>query len=668
MAGISINSIIDRTFVERFQGLAKSQGSTGNLSRALSGGNPVTISSGLRYGAQTYATAIQNLNSVVGVVNISKATLEDLLKITDKLIGLADKATRTSTDSQQRRSLDVRFHRLAEDFKDLVEKAKIGDREYLTKEGLTAIFTSVGLDPEQSDKIAGFFKDFLLPEDDDAFASEQTKAQRPIAIPPQAFRTPLSSQEYKLEKVTQSGVTNAEISTSSNAYSDTDTILNQNPSYVALFYQNSVGNITSFNSSELTANITLKAVNETTGEAVVESTQNFLGFNAGGYKQLFLVDSNGNVTHQYTNNASASLTYGDVDISSSDLKIVYSTVDGTTNALKLTSVGTLGENPSSSTQQTVETTVSASTIYSKAKISDNGSYIAYFKNSAGDKVIFKDTATLTSDAFLAAQTNNYAFGFADNNRLVISRYNGASYDMRPYTYNAAAYGSVIANTSNFSASGFDVLQTSDSTYGYVSFTNPTTRAISLYQESASGGTAYTTYTYGASDTISSLSLAYNSNGDVDVGILGALPSVNSDSATQLYRLKYNTAYVSGNSLSTSSTEFTDILDSNRRITSRPEAYRMLADLKAMRKQIVGNIENLDKGLELIQVNMDLVRATGLAMLQLSNQIPNESDATEVATTLRQLIRSNAGAALAQAENLEPIAVAALAFGSSQLNS
>ena len=87
---------------------------------------------------------------------------------------------------------------------------------------------------------------------------------------------------------------------------------------------------------------------------------------------------------------------------------------------------------------------------------------------------------------------------------------------------------------------------------------------------------------------------------------------------------------------------------------------------ALKKQIKDNKKALDAGVEFIGKNIDLVRAAGLAFLKLSDQVTNEKDAVKVADSLRTEIQQNAPAALAQAENLEPIIVAALALDPAKL--
>jgi len=91
MARISLQSVISADFVNRFRGLASSSSGSSSIASTLKGGSAVTVADGLRAGARTFSVAIQSLNSAISLANISRATLEELGKITDELITLAER-------------------------------------------------------------------------------------------------------------------------------------------------------------------------------------------------------------------------------------------------------------------------------------------------------------------------------------------------------------------------------------------------------------------------------------------------------------------------------------------------------------------------------------------------------------------------------------------------
>ena len=110
-------------------------------------------------------------------------------------------------------------------------------------------------------------------------------------------------------------------------------------------------------------------------------------------------------------------------------------------------------------------------------------------------------------------------------------------------------------------------------------------------------------------------------------------------------------------------EFEELFDPARTLANRGNAVKLAVDLRELRSQITENLLTMDKAQEFLQENIDLVRATGLAMLELSDQVGSETDASKVARDLNQLIRAKAPGVLSQAENLDPITVATLALAS-----
>ena len=128
------------------------------------------------------------------------------------------------------------------------------------------------------------------------------------------------------------------------------------------------------------------------------------------------------------------------------------------------------------------------------------------------------------------------------------------------------------------------------------------------------------------------------------------------------------AYTTPVPIARSSRKVGDMFDSERRIRNRPEAYQFLSQVVALEKQIDRNVKALDNLQGVVLENLKLVRAAGFAFLEQSDeQIRSPQSAEAVARELRIKIRQNAGAAIAQAENLEPITVASLLLSQSDSN-
>lgn len=997
MARISLDSVISGTLINRFRGLASSGGAGSSVTRALSG-NSVTISQGLRIGARTFSSAVQSLNSTIALANIGRATLEKLGELTDSMIVLAERASKASTGDQTRARLNRDFRKLADEFLRVVEKSKLGEENFLTVEGLSAIFMNVGLDKETSDSIAAVFSKFVLAEDGDSLASDEIKGTRPVRIPASGFAGPASDTTYAFSRLTNSNITSGAVYSSGAIAQDSDTPLGQNPGYESLISIGNGGTVSEMAAGSLTGDVTLKAVNEATGYSVIESSQDFLGFSAGG-SQLFLVDNTGNVVHQITNNASG-YTYGSVDISADNLTIAYYEDDGagTQRVRKVEITGSIGQAPAAG--NTYSTVFSGDT-FSNVKLSDSGDYTAALDGS--NFLLFADSSG-AQDSFLLGINDAVDFGFIEDDVLAVVRPSGGSnYKVQSYRYDFGEWGAdltgdlasiddfatlqrsglagyyseveqvtnnrataayiygggngsgrvyapnpflnfeikfeydgavvgtisssstltlldvntstgmtVFASTEDFlgynpsrynqifvaDSSGNILYQASnnivsinyvdaavsddglslavsqyrgttanwgrvtinddnpannswnlhlsatgttrfrnlaisndgayitgvDNTtkrtylyndanqydqfiydqsgisslylysvhfsdnagtvliqrdsganydieeyqYGDGSFNNTllrdvavsslvstgevsgvgsgayafydsSTNSIKVYQGStflgsyefqgtdtgslriafngdtghvdlgvfgkmpsingdndnelyvirsiggafaldydAGGGVtrvalydvptnsaAATRDLSSATDTVADISLARDANGYARVGILGTLPSQGGDPDQELYTLDYNLRSSTGRRYSRVSAEFASLFSSEANIRSRPDAIRMLGDLKALREQIDDNISGMDNALKVIGDNLELVRQAGLAFLKLSDSVNTSQEAEQVARKLQMEIRRNAGAAIAQAENLEPIIVATLALEASQ---
>ncbi|MBX7138701.1 MAG: hypothetical protein K1X83_12025 [Oligoflexia bacterium] len=118
----------------------------------------------------------------------------------------------------------------------------------------------------------------------------------------------------------------------------------------------------------------------------------------------------------------------------------------------------------------------------------------------------------------------------------------------------------------------------------------------------------------------------------------------------------------GQRLQQLSAEFDSLFSPEANIRTRGNAARSAVDLKALRQQIDHNLAALGDTVSLLGKNLDLARASGLAFLKVADGLSSAADAGEVARQLRSEIRKQGSKGLSQAENLEPMVVAALAYG------
>jgi len=671
MTKVSLNSIITEKFISKLAAAGEKISSA--PSNPLKGGSSVNLSGSLRLGAQTYATAVGALNNTLSIVNVAQATLEKLGEITDKMIEVTEKSAKRAVGPQGRRALDIEFRKLATDFKKIVEKAEIADKNFLSVEGLTELFISVGLDKETSSSIAEVFSRFMTPEDDTSLASEKVEGKKPLVIPAAAYTTRPSDSEYQIEKLTDAPLSSATagISPTTNVFVAIDDILNQNPGDEAVFVRDLTGSLTSQGAGQLSAaSQTLLAVNEQTGYSVVLSSSNPVGENPGETPQVFLLDESGAFVGQITNLGSQ-VQIQSVDIGFSDeiFAIQYYDSDIGRYYVDVYEVEKT-KTPSSAIITPIDERRESEAILSDVKISNAGDYVAYqFYEVASEQYhveLFK-LGGVGPDADLPTVTSKDSidFGFVagDGQVIISTTVSFGSPERDIQTYMGGAFNTLLTNVEY---DAFTTLQSDDSGVGgYFSIGGPVGAGTTVGVYSADDASTVYTYDVG-DDTISSLSLALNSGDStrIDVGVVGALPDIAGDADLEMYRISFNPNSVSGRRIRSDTTQYDEILDPNRSISSRPAAYRMLNDLKALREQITENVDALSNAFKVVSDNITLVRATGLALLDIGDELTSETDAADVAESLRRRIRQSVGEALAQAENLDPIAVATLTYTSS----
>ena len=82
-------------------------------------------------------------------------------------------------------------------------------------------------------------------------------------------------------------------------------------------------------------------------------------------------------------------------------------------------------------------------------------------------------------------------------------------------------------------------------------------------------------------------------------------------------------------------------------------------VKEIKDKVVKNIESLNSAAGLVQKNIELVRATGFALLDASKGVSGDKDAEVLAMEIRGAIRSKAPGNLSEAHNLNSILAAGL---------
>ncbi len=666
MARTSISSIITSDFVNRFRDFASAATPTsGSLTSLLhSSASSASISSGLRFGAQAFTAGIQGLNAAISYVNLAGDSLEKLRDITVDLLDITERATKASTSDSTRRALNVEFQQLGHAFTQIIEDSSLDGVDYLSSDGLSEILKSFGLDENQSQSIANIFDKFQFTKSDNELASERIKGNRPVNIsiaPPSSYIRP---DTYVVEQVSDSGLSStgeSAVTPLRSGYTDTDTIFSQN-SAQPLFLVGNGRSTTSMAAGTVSHDVQIMGADEVSNYFLVKSRSDFLGYNGSHYEQLYLVDANGTVVQQVTNN-DGTRTYQSADVTNvtmpaRDKRVVYA-YDGTEQGVETVSFSSFGTDPTTLTPDVVETGTPATEQYYGTKISNSGDYLAYSKidNLGQLSIEFYSVNTTSLDAFMSASKDTYdsgRYGFADDDTLIITQ----SSNEHLYTYDFGRGVAVpLYTTDNQIGSDFEVLQENGTNGAFLAFFNNDDSALNLYalDSTLTSMTQVTSLSLGSGAVVydTSLSIAHDSHGNAIVGIKAQLPSLSGDSDIELYRFRYRPL----SQLPVSTAEVDTIFEGS--IDTRQDAMRTLEDLKALKAQIDANLKNLKTATDTINQNISLVRATGEAMLGLSSQIRDSEDAGLVAKKLQAKIHANAGAALSQIDNLQAILVAAL---------
>lgn len=660
----AITRIIDASLIRRFQGAATTSSNKSSYAALAKGqGSTVDISTALRLGAQTYAASLKGLNSAGAMVQLSKSTLAKLSDLTEKLMERALKAATTKIGLEGRMRLDSDFRKLGREFRNVVANAKVGEREYLSVNGLKEIFTTAGLSAEDSETINELFQEFTTPEKDDTLASDKTRADTPPQIPASAFIIdPGGPPQWLLRQVSTTNSNPAAVNQTGAVAGSSTVYKTADPSAgkYSLQIANTDGSSAEFSSP---TDFTLMEVQPNTGYSVIQSAADLLpGQNTLQLNQLFLIDDTGAPIHQITNIS---------DPDRDEYYSVASTPDGQAFAIASASpnqdgqsavyqevVGAYGAAPGGTINQMLR--APSLRTFDHVDISSDGSFMAYDRQFGAYKMVnVADTSSGgTIDTYLDAY-RVVDHGFTADGRLlcaVDSDYDQIADSVYQYQKDAQTLGEPII--SGVRIEKFATLADADTGQSYFAYTSAGAEDRSTVHVLATDGTEIAAYAPpNPTDTIDNISLAVNSFGLVDIGLTGSLNSAAGSSTKEVYRLTGVPQLPKR--LAKALKSFAELFDSQPKLTNRVNAYVIANDLKALHEQIQKNVKALDKAIETLQANVDLARGTGLAMLDLSSTIKSDAQAEDVARQLALAVRQNARRALAQAENLNSIAAAAL---------
>ena len=175
MAILGLSGLINSSFVNNLQKSVEKKGLTSS-----SNSNNSALRDSLSIGLNSLPNAISNLNSGISTINFVDSQLEKLDGIAKKLQDVVNRASQSSSTDSLRKNLNIQFKKLVSDFKSVFDKSEFNGKDLLSKDDLSDIFKSIGLDPDISLSFHKLFNDFVTATSDSYLASGEIKGKRPI--------------------------------------------------------------------------------------------------------------------------------------------------------------------------------------------------------------------------------------------------------------------------------------------------------------------------------------------------------------------------------------------------------------------------------------------------------------------------------------------------------
>ncbi|MCB0318692.1 MAG: hypothetical protein KDD56_08035, partial [Bdellovibrionales bacterium] len=441
------------------------------------------------------------------------------------------------------------------------------------------------------------------------------------------------------------------ISTNLAAFRDTDDILNYNSSFNSVIIQTN-GETTSAVRAEGTS-ITIKAIDEKQGYFVAESTADFLGFNGGNLTNLFLFDRSGKAIAQITSNTGTD-TYSAIDINEGGTKIVFN--DSNTNSLDVIDISSYGAAPGSYSRTTVLSSSSTNLYNATAKISDDGTYVAYLKDTGSNVAVsLMDVATQTEDAYLASQTFAYGetrVGFLDTDKIAF--YESASKTLKTYTDGAGAIGDTLLDLSssgvtNTYFSFYEIDSYSEALIG-VKYLGTTDNAL-IISDASTDNTIIDFNVQGLDLFDSDFNVIRDGSGNPLLGTTDNLVGVVGDTDVEVYTL--TPSEVEENSFKRIR-DYAKLFskDHLNSLDSPGQLFKFTAKLEELMDILNENIDVVDGIREYAIQNNSFLRDLGLKILEAANK-PN-SGAEGAAETLASRIKNSISIAGTASLNINDI--------------
>jgi hypothetical protein len=612
----------------------------------------------IRDTSDTFARAAGKISSAGSYLQQSKEIISDLLEIVDKTIKVVDKSAKAGTSESQRRQLDKEFAKQQKEFDKLVEEAKLNGVDLLSKEGLESILELAGLSPEKSASIAKVFASFSTSKNGDELVDTSSRPQKKVI--PASVQPPTPTETFVRTKISR----NTDEDTPGPVFAhtggaifqdDDDPTFQTAPGTDTAVFVNEIRSTQAVDA--LTFDARVLAVSEQSGYTVIESAQDFFGYNPGGMNQLYLLDKEGTPLMQLTEFAFGIIVES-ADVSSDGLKVAFVASDDF-----------LGTNPDMSDDVYLSIAyeidpggIGSRELYNISDLSEGSNVISGVKISeSGKYILFDGTGELnaTGESLNGFVIYNTEKGSSDTSAASSSRRalavdsNGLSYTIVRSTKEIYSYAQDTGENIEFEPGKFSTLHyiSEDGKLGFKD-NSGVIKYADLTQDATDSGT--TVYAPQSGDSITRLSISNTSSGDVRVVATGTI--VANEPIVQAYMFETYEQNVKTNSNRADSVS--KVFDYSLR--NRANAIRALEDLKDIKKQLGQNLTALESGMEAVKANLEISIAMSQSLAEVS-QTERIDNADKIAEGIRKKILTYgvSSQALNQITNLDEIAAAAV---------
>jgi hypothetical protein len=644
VAYTSVSSVLNAKFLQRLSG-GEVQSTSGTNSKQIQTESRAAVTatiSGLSNGARIFSNGIASLNSLISFVNITRSDLTKLRTITEDMVEVVTKATKGGIGQSTRTSLNSDFETLATQFTRVLASASNRTYDGMKKDDFLKIFQRLGFDKDKSKTFAELLEKFSFKTNSDGKdvqATDTSQAIRPIRVPQSAYQTTIRTT-YNNGDGTFYASSSRTIGEGQNII-DTKSGNFNNDTISDLVFLNSRGTV---------------AVAIGNGDGTYKATVTYDFATSGNtFAGLSVVDYDGDGRDDITiaaddgaNNVVSYTLLSNIDGSfGASVSTVVNAGSGLTN--KILSVGVEIGNGIVSTDLVIardnvlqihdgkESGEYASSFVTVDTLGTNITGLNAFDiNNDGSNDIIVST-----DSGLRIYTNDGIGNFTLNQTLADAQ--TISSNLQSADLNNDGFTDLFANDSTtgqmrvwLNTSGTYSASTSIGAFTNINATYASDinndGNLDIVSLSATDRKIYTSFGNGngtfSAAVSSNTAVGANAGTFVDPnndGLKEFITGNNLFNGQDNFTIYNSTAtVVESTGRKGSSKDYLTLFDATRTIKNRPDAFKMLADMKALQGQIDDNLNGLDKAFRFVVDNMEMLRGVGLAFIAAAKEIGTRS--------------------------------------------